>query len=168
MNLMLPDSGLLFWMTIIFLIVFAILAKFGFPVITGMVEKRTRRIEEALAQASEAEERLSHLAQEQKRIIDQTRKEQARILQEAAAERDRMIALAKEAAAEEAGKVMEEAREKLREEKEAALRDVRREVALLSVTIAEKIICKEMSSDGSQQELLDRLTDEMSHVSPGA
>lgn len=55
MNLMLPDSGLLFWMTIIFAIVFVLLAKFGFPVITGMVEKRTKRIDAAIGAAREAE-----------------------------------------------------------------------------------------------------------------
>ena len=57
MDLMLPDSGLLFWMTIIFVIVFLILAKFGFPVITGMVEKRTKRIDDALAAARKAEKK---------------------------------------------------------------------------------------------------------------
>ena len=51
MNLMLPDSGLLFWMTIIFAIVFFILAKFGFPIITGMVDKRAKRIDDAIAAA---------------------------------------------------------------------------------------------------------------------
>ena len=61
MNLLLPDSGLLFWMTIIFAIVFFLLAKFGFPVITGMVEKRTKRIDDAIDAAREAESRLMGL-----------------------------------------------------------------------------------------------------------
>ena len=65
MNLMLPDSGLLFWMTIIFAIVFFILAKFGFPIITGMVEKRNKRIDDALEAARTAEEALARLSQEQ-------------------------------------------------------------------------------------------------------
>ena len=94
MNLMLPDSGLLFWMTVIFAIVFFILAKFGFPVITGMVEKRTRRIDEALKSAREAEESLAGLAKEQEEMMERARAEHARILQDAAAERDRLIAYA--------------------------------------------------------------------------
>ena len=61
MNLLLPDSGLLFWMTIIFAIVFFVLAKFGFPVITGMVEKRRTRIEDAIEAARKAEEAIAHL-----------------------------------------------------------------------------------------------------------
>lgn len=81
MNLMLPDSGLLFWMTVIFAIVFFILAKFGFPVITGMVEKRTRRIDEALKSAREAEESLAGLAKEQEEMMERARAEHARILQ---------------------------------------------------------------------------------------
>lgn len=165
MNLMLPDSGLLFWMTIIFAIVFFILAKFGFPIITGMVEKRTKRIDDAIAAARKAEESLAGLAQEQERLLAEARAEQARILHEAAAQRDSLIAKAQEEAREEAGKIMNEAKERIREEKEAALRDVRKEVALLSVTIAEKVVRKEISTDKGQLELIDRMVDEMTSIS---
>ena len=162
MNLMLPDSGLLFWMTIIFAIVFFVLAKFGFPVITGMVEKRTKRIDDAIGAAREAESKLMGLASQQEKMIEEARAEHDRILKEAAAERDRLIAAAQEQARDEAGKIMEETRERIRQEKEAALRDVRREVAVLSVSIAEKVVRKELSTDTGQQELVDRIIDEMS------
>ena len=162
MNLMLPDSGLLFWMTIIFAIVFFILAKFGFPIITGMVDKRAKRIDEAIAAARKAEESLAGLAQEQERLLSEARTEQARILQEAAVQRDNMIVQAQEQAREEAKKIMDEAKARIQEEKEAALRDVRKEVALLSVTIAEKVERKELSTDKGQMELIDRMIDDLS------
>ena len=162
MNLMLPDSGLLFWMTIIFAIVFLVLAKFGFPIITGMVEKRTKRIDDAIDAAREAEARLHGLSQEQERLIGEARAEHDRILKEAAAERERMIAAAQEKAREEAGKIMDETKERIREEKDAALRDIRREVAVLSVAIAEKVVRKELSASEGQKELVDRIFDEMS------
>ena len=162
MNLMLPDSGLLFWMTIIFAIVFFILAKFGFPIITGMVDKRAKRIDEAIAAARKAEESLAGLAQEQERLLSEARTEQARILQEAAAQRDNIIVQAQEQAREEAKKIMDEAKARIQEEKEAALRDVRKEVALLSVTIAEKVVRKELSTDKGQMELIDRMIDVLS------
>lgn len=162
MNLMLPDSGLLFWMTIIFVIVFLILAKFGFPVITGMVDKRSKRIDDAIAAARKAEESLAGMAQEQERLLAEAKAEQARILAEAAAQRDSMIAQAQEEARNEAVKIMEEAKVRINEEKEAALRDVRKEVALLSVTIAEKVVRKEISTDKGQMELIDRMMDSMS------
>ena len=162
MNLLLPDSGLLFWMTIIFAIVFFLLAKFGFPVITGMVEKRTKRIDDAIDAAREAESRLMGLASEQEQLINDARAEHDRILKDAAAERDRMIVAAGQQAREEAGRIMDEAREKIRQEKEAALRDIRREVATLSVAIAEKVIRKELSTSEGQKEMVDRILDELS------
>ena len=162
MDLMLPDSGLLFWMTIIFAIVFFILAKFGFPIITGMVDKRAKRIDEAIAAARKAEESLAGLAQEQERLLEEAKAEQARILQEAASQRDNMIAQAQEQAREEAKKIMDEAKVRIQEEKEAALRDVRKEVALLSMTIAEKVVRKELSTDNGQMELIDRMINDLS------
>ena len=162
MNLMLPDSGLIFWMTIIFAIVFFILAKFGFPIITGMVDKRSRRIEDAIVAARKAEESLAGLAKEQERLLAEAKAEQARILAEAAAQRDSLIAQAQEEARTEAGKILAEAKERINEEKEAALRDVRKEVAVLAVTIAEKVVRKEMSTGKGQMELIDRMMDSMS------
>ncbi|MBE6237350.1 MAG: F0F1 ATP synthase subunit B [Bacteroidales bacterium] len=162
MNLLLPDSGLIFWMTIIFAIVFFVLAKFGFPMITGMVEKRKTRIEEAIEAARKAEEAIAHLNQEHERLITQTREQQAQLKKDAAAERDRMIALAREQARVEAQKIMDEAKARIAEEKEDALRDMRREVSVLSLAIAEQILRKELKSDKSQKELVDKLVDELS------
>ena len=161
MNLMLPDSGLLFWMTLIFLVVFFILAKFGFPVITSMVEKRTKRIDDALSAARKAEEAIAHLSQEQERIVAETRAEQAKMIQEAAAERDKLIASAQDQARLEAQKIIEEARARINEEKEAALKEARKELALISLTIAEKVVRKELSDDNAQKELVDRYVDEV-------
>ena len=161
MNLMLPDSGLLFWMTIIFAIVFFVLAKFGFPIITGMVEKRNKRISDSLEAARIAEDAIAHLTEEQERIISETRANQSKLLQEAASERDKMIAQAQDKAREEAQKIMDEARVRIQEEKEAALTEVRQEIAKLSIAIAEKVIRKELSSDASQKTLVDKLLDEL-------
>jgi F-type H+-transporting ATPase subunit b len=161
MNLMLPDSGLLFWMTIIFVIVFLVLAKFGFPVITDMVEKRTRRIEDALAAARKAEEAIAHLSEEQERIVAQTKAQQAKMLQEAAAERDKMIAAAQVQAAAEAQKLIEDARSRINEEKEAALKEARKELAIISLAISEKVVRNRLSDDKAQRDLVDRLVDEL-------
>ena len=161
MNLMLPDSGLLFWMTIIFAIVFFVLAKFGFPIITGMVEKRGKRISDSLEAARTAEQALAHLQTEQERIISETRAQQNKLMQEAAAERDRMIAQAQDKAREEAQKIMDEARVRIQEEKEAAIKEVRKEVAVISLAIAEKVVRKDLSTEAPQKALADRLLDEL-------
>lgn len=164
MNLLLPDSGLIFWMTLIFVIVFIVLAKFGFPVITGMVERRNARIADSLEAARKAEEALEHLNREQERIVAEARAEQALLKKEAAAERERMIAVAREQARAEAQKIIDEAKVHIEEEKEAALKDMRREVALISLTVAEQILRKEMKTDEAQRQLVDRLVDEISHT----
>ena len=161
MDLMLPDSGLLFWMTVIFGLVLFVLAKFGFPMITGMVEKRNKRISDSLEAARIAEEALANLQQEQETLISQTRSEQARLMQEAAAERDRMIAQAQELARAEAQKILDEARVRINEEKETAMKDIRNEVAKVSLSIAEKVVRKDLSSDASQKELVEKLVQEL-------
>ena len=151
MSLITPDFGLLFWMTLIFAIVFFILAKFGFPVITKMVRGRQERIETSIRQAKEIEARVDEMAREHAGMLEETRREQASILREAAETED---------ARGEAQKIVDEARARIAEERESALRDIRREVALLSVEVAEQIVRKELSSDAAQADYLNRLVDE--------
>ena len=147
-------------MTIIFAIVFLILAKFGFPVITSMVKKRNDKIHDSLAAARLAEEKLATLAQEQQELIDKARVEQAALLKEAAAARDNLIAQAKEQAKEEAEKILQAAKLEIAAQREDALKDVRRQVAEISLDVAEKVIRKTLEGSQEQTELVDRLIDE--------
>ena len=160
MNLVTPDTGLLFWMVVIFGLVFLLLWKFGFPIITSMVEKRNRTIEKSLKDAKEVEAQMSAMVAEHAQMLEDARKEQAQILREAADTRSKLIADAKDQAREEAAKILADARTEIEAEKEAALRDVRKEVAVLSVSIAEKILRKELSEDKEQREYIDRMVDE--------
>ena len=93
-------------------------------------------------------------------MLDETRKEQAQMLRDATDTRNRILADAKAQAQEEAAKILAEARTEIAAEKEAALRDVRKEVAVLSVSIAEKILRKELSDDGVQRDYIDRMVEE--------
>lgn len=162
MSLITPDFGLIFWMVVIFGVVFFILARFGFPVITGMVDKRNAYIQDSLKSAKEAQEKLAALAEEQAAMIDQARVEQERIIKEAAAVRDSMIEQAKAQAADEAAKMIEHARTEIAAERESAIRDIRAQVASISIEVAEKIVRKELSSSDAQLSLLDRMVDEAS------
>ena len=160
MNLVTPDSGLLFWMVVIFGLVFFLLWKFGFPVITEMVEKRNATIEKSLKDAHEIEARMGQMVEEHARMLDEARKEQSAILKEASETKERILAEAKEQARAEADKILADARTQIAAEKESALRDVRKEVALLSVSIAEKILRKDLSVDEAQREYIDKMVDE--------
>ena len=147
-------------MTIIFAIVFFILAKFGFPVITSMVKKRNDKIHDSLAAARLAEEKLATLAQEQQELIEKARAEQAALLKEAAVARDNLIAQAKQQAREEADKIIQNAKLEIAAEREEALKDVRAQVAELSLDVAEKVIRKTLEGSNEQVELVDRLIEE--------
>ena len=160
MSLITPDFGLLFWMVVIFGIVFFLLAKFGFPVITKAVQKRSDHIADSLKAADEAQKRLAGMAEEQARMIEETRLEQSRILKEASETREKIIAQAKEDAAAEAGKLLEHAKVEIAAERESAIRDIRRQVAMISVEVAEKIVRKDLDEGDGQLALLDRLVDE--------
>ena len=160
MNLVTPDAGLLFWMVVIFGLLFFLLWKFGFPVITSMVEKRNSTIEKSLKDAHEIEARMGQMVEEHAQMLEEARKEQAQILRDATDARNKILAQAKDDAREEAAKILAEARTQIEAEKEAALRDVRKEVAVLSVSIAEKILRKELSEDKEQREYIDRMVDE--------
>lgn len=164
MNLVTPDFGLLFWMVVIFGLVFFLLAKFGFPVITDMVDKRSAKIAQSLKDADEIEARMASWKAEQAQMLEATRKEQSLMLREAAATRARIVADAQAQAQVEAERILSEARARIEAEKESALRDVRKEIALLSVQVAEKVLRHELSDESSQRAFIDQLVDETSQA----
>lgn len=161
MGLLTPDPGLMFWMIIVFGVVFFVLAKYGFPVIIGMVEDRKAYIDDSLKAAREANEQLANVKAESEKVLAQAREEQARILNEASATRDRIIKDAQERAALEGQRLMEEMKKQIETEKESAIRDIRRQVAVLSVDIAEKIMRSKLADEKEQMGLIDRMLDEM-------
>ena len=162
MNLVTPDAGLLFWMVVIFGLVFFLLAKFGFPIITDMVDKRSARIAQSLKDADEIEARMAAWQVEQAQLLEKARREQAAILREATETKSKIVADAQAQARAEADKILAEAKVQIAAEKESALRDVRREVALLSVQVAEKVLRHELSDEGNQRAFIDGLVDEAS------
>ena len=85
-SILTPDFGLLFWMLLAFLIVFFLMAKYGFPIITKMVEDRKNYIDESLQKAHEANERLAGIQQESERLLAEARAKQAEILAQAKGE----------------------------------------------------------------------------------
>ena len=159
-SILTPDLGLLFWMLLAFLVVFFVVAKFGFPAIIGMVEDRKRYIDESLQKAHEASERLANIQKEGESMLQEARQKQAQILKEAAETRDAIVAQAQEKAREEGNRLISEAKGEIESQKQAAISEIRAQVAELSVKVAEKILRKELASDAKQMETIDRLLDE--------
>ena len=162
MDLLIPSTGLLFWMTITFLVVFFLLWKFGFPVITGMVKERQAFIDESLKKAHEANERLANIQKEGESILQEAREKQAQILKEAAATRDAIVEQAQDKARSEGVRLLDEAKAAIEQEKKAAIADIRQQVAALSVEIAEKVLKQNLKDDKAQMDLIDRMLDDVS------
>lgn len=161
MAFLIPESGLLFWMLLSFGIVVFILTKYGFPIIIKMVEERKTYIDESLLIAKQTYEQMEVVKAQGEAIVDNARQEQVKILKEAAQTRDQLIKEAKDKAGIEAAKLIDEARKQILAEKEDAIRDIRRQVAELSVDIAEKVVRGQLTKKEEQMGMIDRLLDEI-------
>ena len=160
MDLLIPSTGLLFWMTITFLVVLFLLWRYGFPVITKMVNDRKAFIDDSLKKAHEANEKLANIQKEGESILQEARERQAQILKEAAETRDAIVEKAQEKARIEGARLLFEAKTEIETEKQNAIRDIRAQVAELSVQISEKILRQNLHSDKEQMDLINRLLDD--------
>uniref|UniRef100_UPI003FEEC61E F0F1 ATP synthase subunit B n=1 Tax=Prevotella sp. TaxID=59823 RepID=UPI003FEEC61E len=161
MDLLIPSTGLLFWMTIVFLIVLAVLWKWGFPAITKMVKERKDYIDDSLRKAHEANEKLANIQKEGESILQEAREKQAAVLKEATATRDAIIAKAENQAKDRGAQLINDAKAEIEQEKQQAIREIRGQVAELSVKIAEKIIKQQLATDDKQMELINKILDEV-------
>lgn len=161
-SILTPDLGLLFWMLLAFLVVFVILAKYGFPAMINMVESRKKYIDESLRKAHEASERLENIKIESESILQEANKRQAEILKEANETRQTIVENAQATAKQEAARLLQEAKLQIEAEKQNAIKEIKTQVASISVKIAENILREKLSSDSVQMELIDKLLDDVS------
>lgn len=162
MSLITPDFGLLFWMTIVFLIVLGIVSKFGFKVIVKMVNDRKDYIDSSLQKAHEANKKLANIQVESDALLQEARERQAAILKEAAATRDAIVEKAQDKAHEESNRLLTEAKVEIENQRQAAVSDIRKQVATLSVEIAEKVLREKLGDEKTQMDLIERMLDEIS------
>lgn len=157
MELITPDFGLLFWMTLAFGIVFFVLAKFAFPVINGMLKKREEEINASLENAKRIKEEMENVQEEAQKIIDQTREECDRMLTESRKFSETYMEETKKKANEEGKRIIENAKEVMEHEKMAVVTEVKNQIADISINVAEKILEKALSSDKEQLDYINRL-----------
>jgi len=159
MSLLIPDTGLLFWMTLSFGIVFLILLKFGFPVITQAVEKRHEYIEKALADAGRAKEELLNLNLQAQNILQDAQSQRNMIIDQAREIKKKIVQEAKESAETEARQRIEHAHIEIEASKKRAFLTLKGEIADISVRIAEKVIGEELREGDRQIDMINRLLD---------
>jgi len=161
MNLVTPEIGLVFWTTLVFVILLIILRRVAWKPILEAVNQREESIENALSSAEKAREEVQNLKADNERILNEARAERDRILKEAREMKDAILNEAKEKAGSEGEKMIAAAQEAIENQKQAAITELKNQVATLSIDIAEKLLRKELSDKGRQQQMVDDLLKEV-------
>lgn len=161
MELITPDIGLLFWMTVAFGIVFFVIAKFAFPIINGMLKKREEKINDALELAERTHKEMEQLQADNEALLKQAYEERANIINETKQICNSLIEDAKVRANEEKDRIIESAKASIEHEKMAATTEVKNQIADISLKVAEKILAKSLDSDKEQLDYINRLLEEI-------
>lgn len=162
MGLILPGLGLIFWMSLAFLIVFVLLKKFAWGPILSSLKERETKIDDALKAAELAESRMKDIQTQNENLLAEAAKEREVMLRTAREASEKMINEAKEKANAEAAKIVEEGRLTIHNEKMKALTEIKNEVGQLSLEIAEKILRERLSNEELQKESIKKLLNEAS------
>ena len=149
-----PGIGLLFWMTLTFLILLFLLAKFAWKPILTAINEREVTIVDSLNQAKLAKQEVENLKAENEIIIREAKIERDQILKEARDIRDRIVGEAKGLAKAEGDKMIESARQTIQAEKSAAVSDIKSQIGTLSINIAESILKQKLDNDDAQDALV--------------
>lgn len=152
-----PAIGLIFWTTITFVLLLVLLGKFAWKPILNAIKTREKGIEDALASAESALKDMRELKSNNEKILAEARAERDNLLKEARDTKDAIIAEAKSKAQVDADRILSSAREQITNEKNAAVAELKNQVATLSIEIAEKILRSELSSDEKQKALVNNL-----------
>lgn len=156
-----PELGLIIWSTLVFCILFFLLAKFAWRPILKAVKDREASIENALNAAEQAKKEMQELSANNEVLLNQARAERDEMLKDARATKDKMISDAKATANAEAERIIASAKEAIQHEKLAAITDLKNQVATLSIEIAEKILKQELSTAEKQKSLIDNAVGEI-------
>lgn len=161
MDLLTPGTGLIIWQAFVFLLLFLLLSKLAWKPILGSLKEREESIQQALDSAENAKKEMASLKADNEKLLREAREERDKILKEAREAANRMHDQAQADAKKTADKIIDDAKAVIQTEKNAALREVKAQVAMFSLEIAEKLIKKNLADDKAQKELADTYIKEL-------
>lgn len=161
MGLVTPALGLVFWTTLAFLVVLFMLKKMAWKPILESIQQREKTISDSIESAKNMQEEMARLKSSNEDLLKKAREERDALLKEAREAKDAIIAEAKTKAASEGDRIVAAAREQIKNEKLAAIAELKNQVAVLSIEIAEKILKNELSKDEKQKTLVNNLVEEI-------
>lgn len=156
-----PQLGLFVWTLVAFLIVFFILRKFAWKPILNSLGERERGIADSIATADRVKKEMSQLQAENEKLLIEARAERSAMLKEAKEEQERIINEAKEKTRLITDKMLADARQQIEHQKLAAITEVKNEIGILAVDVAEKILRKQLASATEQNEYISSLTEDI-------
>jgi len=161
MELVTPGIGLLFWMTLSFGLLLFVLGKYAWKPIMKAIHEREDSIETALHAAEKAREDMLALKSDNELLLKQAKEERDAMLREARKLKDGILEEARSKANDEGRRIIENARESIQFEKMAAITELKNQIAVLSIEIAEKVIEQELSDKAKQQQFTEKLIDKI-------
>lgn len=161
MELLTPGSGLIFWQAVVFLALFFLLAKLAWKPILASLKERETSIQQALDSAEKAKQEIASMKSDNEKLLQESREERDKMLKEAREASARIKDEAQADAKKAADKIIEEARAAIQIEKQAALKDVRVQVAKFSLAVAERLIKKNLSTDQAQKDLANQFINDL-------
>lgn len=156
-----PTPGLAIWSLLIFILFWIIMGKFAFKPIAQALAKRENDIQDALDQAKKAREEMANMKSENEKLLAQAREERSKILQEAKEIKNQIITEAREKAKEEASKIATNAMRDIENQKNAAITEVKNEIGNMAISIAEKVIRKELKGNAEQETFVNTLVKDL-------
>lgn len=155
MDLLLPGLGLIVWNSLFFLIAVGVLTKFAWKPILSMLDARDENIARSLEQARQARDELSGVKTESQQILREARMQREEILGQARKERERIIEAARTDAAQQAAAILNDANGMIEREKQRAKDDLRKDLAELTISLAEKVLGEELKDADAQRKTLE-------------
>lgn len=162
MDLLTPGIGLIFWMTLTFLIVLFVLGKWGWPVVIKGLRKREEDIKNSLLAAENAKKEMEKLKAGNEELLAEAREQRDSILRQAKQSGNQIIEEAKQTAKNEADKIILQAKEDIAYEKDKALKDLKGELAQMSLDIAQKVLSHEVKNPQTSEEVIREQIDKLS------
>jgi len=157
------DPGLFIWTIVTFLILCFVLAKFAWKPLLQALENRENDIRSSIEDAQKARSELEHLNEESEKIIAEARSEAQEIRSEAKTSAEKIKVDIRSQAEEDGKKLMDEAHAQIQVEKDKAISEIRQEVVALTMSVAERVIGKNLSMEDNQKLIESSIQDLREH-----
>ncbi|TAF66928.1 MAG: F0F1 ATP synthase subunit B [Cytophagales bacterium] len=162
MDLVTPGFGLIFWQTVVFLTIVLILSRVAWKPITQALKDRENSIADALASAEKARQEMQNLTASNEKLLDEARSERDKVLKDAYQVAETIRQEAKEKTAAEVNRMLDEARNAIQMAQQNAVADMKKQISIMSIEIAEKIIRTQLDNPQKQKELVESLVKDIS------